>query len=883
MPSVSLSQSEQSELLTATSRVALAAMLHDIGKVAERARIEVDRDRLNTHKNIYCPHFQGRPSHIHAAYSALAIEELEALLPELSGEDMMPFASWGTGDADDSLLNAAAKHHRPETFLQWIVATADRAASGLDRETFDEYNQKGSGRNHYTTRQWSLFEQIRRRADAPRRMEPELRAPKWRYRLQKLTPASIFPVAAEGYEGADNYVAQTEYRALWNDFKRALQRIPLSHTRNLPLWLDHFDSLWMIFTHAIPASTFKTEPDVSLYDHSKAVTALATALWRYHYERGDPPVAACAAMEARADWDVPKLLMVQGDLFGIQDFIFAAGGQTEKHAARLLRGRSFYVSLLAECAALRILDSLALPPTSQITNAGGRFLLVAPNTHRTREILHRVRKKLDAWFLRHTYGQAGIGLAWEPACCSDLQSGGREESPYRDLTDRLFASLEEAKLRRFDLCDAASPPAVFRKYLAQFDNSEPCQIDGRLPAETEYGELKVSRLTRDQIALGRALTRQEHSDTLVISRTAWPSRGLHLSIPIFGFQVCMDQHAALTGADTSSSAVGALLRGWDIALPQPDSDASLWRGWARRFVNSYVPYFAEESSPARFKDFNELAKQALVSASDGNAPRGVAGLMTIKGDIDDLGVIFRDGLKNRSISRTAALSRQINAFFAVYLPWLCQCEFKETYTVFAGGDDFFLIGPWPQQQELVQRVRKDFHRYVGEHPDIHFSAGLVMTKPGVPVRYLARRGEKALEEAKNYGIGAGRQSKNAITSFGRTVSWDRFHQLMKLFHDMYDHPFLSKSSYGYKYRLLELVEMQENMARAPQNARWRSLFTYHTWRMLESKYGLTPQERQKWYDSIAQILIEQGIDCHGGDFRVALFPYLYSQREANNQ
>ena len=59
--------------------------------------------------------------------------------------------------------------------------------------------------------------------------------------------------------------------------------------------------------------------------------------------------------------------MVQGDLFDIQDFIFAIGGPMQKYAARLLRGRSFYMNLLAERAALRILDALALPPTSRLS------------------------------------------------------------------------------------------------------------------------------------------------------------------------------------------------------------------------------------------------------------------------------------------------------------------------------------------------------------------------------------------------------------------------------------------------------------------------------------------------------------------------------------
>ena len=66
--------------------------------------------------------------------------------------------SWRQRGADASLIYAAAKHHNPETVLQWIVATADRVASGLDREDFEQYNQSvdetsQAALNHHMTRQ----------------------------------------------------------------------------------------------------------------------------------------------------------------------------------------------------------------------------------------------------------------------------------------------------------------------------------------------------------------------------------------------------------------------------------------------------------------------------------------------------------------------------------------------------------------------------------------------------------------------------------------------------------------------------------------------------------------------------------------------------------
>ena len=74
------------------------------------------------------------------------------------------------------------------------------------------------------------------------------------------------------------------------------------------------------------------------------------------------------------------LLLVQGDFFGIQDFIFSGGRESNKGAAKILRGRSFQVSLFTELAALKVLNACGLPATSQVMNAAGKFLIVAPNT-----------------------------------------------------------------------------------------------------------------------------------------------------------------------------------------------------------------------------------------------------------------------------------------------------------------------------------------------------------------------------------------------------------------------------------------------------------------------------------------------------------------------
>ena len=593
-------------LLDATCRVALAGLLHDLGKLAERADMPVpNREILEVNKQIYCPNPKPYPdspgwfSHVHAAYTALALDVLEPDLPPIKGEDASPFQEWGearAGGADDSLINAAAKHHKPETFLQWIVATADRAASGLDREQFDRYNSARdenptTGKNHYTTRQYTLFEQI----DIKRREVGRRAAPKWdyRYRLGPLSPRSIFPVRADGYETNDRAAARDEYSDLWRAFREALGLIPESHRRNLSLWLDHFDSLWMTFTHAVPAATaFRTIPDVSLYDHSRVVAALAAAIWRYHHERGDDRGEIRVRLANRRDWNEPKLLFVQGDLFGIQDFIFASGGETTKHAAKLLRGRSFFVALLTECTALRVLEALSLPPTSQIVNVAGKFQIIAPNTPKTIEALHGLREELDDWFLRHTFGQSGIGIAWTPATCNELQEGSREDSPYRKLVTRLFEALEVAKLQRFSLCDESGPPAVFEGYLESIgEHGGLCAVNGRSPADGEERDgAGLSRLACDQIRIGSLLTRKNRNRLLVTHNPLDGPNVDSLDTDVFGYHVGFTGDEEASGRFGSVAAAGNLLRTWDFSLPE-DAEDPLFHGYARRDINAWVPRF----------------------------------------------------------------------------------------------------------------------------------------------------------------------------------------------------------------------------------------------------------------------------------------------------
>lgn len=830
------------ESMQASARVALAGLLHDLGKFAERARIDVPADKLETWKQLDCPHRDGCPTHLHAAYTTAGILAIEDRLPPRERILAAPFAGPDEPDADDSLINAAARHHRPETFLQWIVATADRLASGFERSEFEAYNQAAegthTGRNHYQARLLSLFDALG--------LETNRRdAHEWCQPLAPLSPEALMPVERSRYEPGADPPAQQEYRALWLAWLEGLARIPASHRANLPLWLDHLDAAWLAYTHAIPSATAgNTRPDVSLYDHAKAVAALAVALWRWHADTGRTGPEAVAALRERADWDQPKFLLIQGDFAGIQDFIFAEGGETQRQAAKLLRGRSFQVALLSELAALAVLEALELPPTSQIVNAAGKCLIVAPNTGATVARLEEVRARLDAWFLDQTFGESAYVLAWEPAACDDFLQGR-----FAGLMERLFASLETAKLQRFDLTRQPAEAAVRGADFAQ----GACAFDGRRPAHTSVAGKPASRMAADQISLGRGLADPRLNRLLVLRAGAAMHASADvqpLALDYFGYRVAFASDEETSGRFGGLAERGDLVRCWDISLPGGEAGAVLFQGYARRDVNAYVPLFdparveweaakygrwqeeVELDRAAPIKTLNHLAcEDRLPRDGDLRRWRGLTALAVLKGDVDDLGSLFRRGIQPATFARMAALSRQMNAFFAVHLPWLCRHlpEFADTYTVFAGGDDFFLIGPWHKTQRLARRLAADFQRYVAHNPEIHFSAGITLAKPGHPIRALAESADEALDQAKQAG-------KNRVTAHGIAVPWTEFQALAGFEDWLGARHAAGEFGTGFIYRLLALAE--KAASDRPEDAIWQSWLAYRVRRFVVDRLKL---------------------------------------------
>lgn len=657
------------------------------------------------------------------------------------------------------------------------------------------------------------------------------RKPERYYPLQQLRPSSLFP--REGIPNSSKIKEQ--YRKLWTDFQNNVRKIPAFALESWPLWLDHLQSAWCSVAWCIPSGNSKEAKYLPLYEKSRIEAAFANA---------------------QSD----KVLLLQGDFQGIQNFIFTRGSRTNKYSAKLLRGRSFYVSLVTQLAALKTLEELDLSCLNVLNEAAGKFLILATNSAENKERINKLRELFSHWFVENTLGTSRFSLG-----CLEIEKESLLEagSPFTGAMNAMFRSTERAKFTAPGVLDRTNP-------VLDVDYSGGVSpYDERMPAS--------SALCADQIKVGEMLVR---SRFLLITKSCPTGHTLYTcKLPVFGFFISF-----LDGKQPPQSIPKDTVALWDFSIPK-NSNEPIFRGVARREFNAYVSRFeTNDLNPAQYKtpDSDEVAIKGNIKTFSYLADEdrhcengewlGISALGALKGDVDNLGKIFRIGLGNpalglkSSLGRMMTVSRTLQSFFTVFVPSLCAEHHRSVYTVFAGGDDFFFVGPWHQIQNLALDLHDKFSDFV-YNDELHFSAGIATVKPNCPPRNMALMAEFALEQSK------GMQGKNSFTVYGTTVSWDRVPELREDEKKLATKREQFDLSSSYLYKLFEVIELADQKDN-PAASIWRSQLTYNTVRMIKEKksIGVTTEEFLSFIVPLVQ--------DYGKTLRIPLSNIFYNIRKA---
>ena len=522
----------------------------------------------------------------------------------------------------------------------------------------------------------------------------------------------------------DRNRARKEHAGAWSRFCDEIRAMPDGDLTN---WIETFLGVARKHLSRVASAAYKSHPDISLYDHARSVAAIAVCL-------------------REAGRDAEPFLLIQGDISGIQSFLYKLASPSEpggtRNTAKRLRGRSLFLVLLSETVARYYLRKLALPPTNLLYCGGGHFLILAPHTEAANARQREAEKRVNRWLVERHRGELALVSAATAAdekllvdfsrlmLKSGTELGRAKRQKFRSVLD----------VRLFDLPDYDHPMDVCPVCQADFvkGSGQTCSACA--------GHVDVGR----KIVRARYLVRFEGEDL-----------GGEFAELGFAWELAEDREEVVRMVETTRAGRvhverlndGEFLTQEDTALGERFPGLS----FGFRPLGQYAP--SDEQGPL---DFGHLAQK--------NAARyPLLGVVRI--DVDWLGVVFASGLGNqRSLSRTATLSRELEGFFSGYVNMLARNH--HMYITYAGGDDLFAVGSWINALEFSRALRRDFGRFSGDNPNLTFSGGLLFCKPDFPIGRAAEVAGGLEDRSKSV------TEKNSVCLFGKAVSWDRLEELL---------------------------------------------------------------------------------------------------------
>lgn len=728
--------------------VALGGLLHDIGKFMQRAELEKDFDEIKKNYEEFCPTAN---SYLHAAHTAFFVERF---IPETI-----------VGREHKTELYNAARHHKNPPGD--IYREADCLSAGMER-----YEDEKDSSEYKQVRLHSIFDAVELQY-AIRDRNNRLNS-RWRYLrsdLSEKNSVKLYPLTVDEITKTDTgglSYRELWYRELWDKFKKELDLV------NKPTSLaNYFNTLYWLFekyTWCIPSAT-NAYPDISLFDHLKTTSSIASCFWLRRQEN----------ISAK-----PDFILYAGDISGIQDYIFRISrSQGVGGISKRLRGRSFYIAMLTEVLSRYIIQRLGLTIANVNYCGGGNFELLLPNTGRVTDFLDGLKTEINKWLIDEFHGLLGYEDAKVEMTTNELRDD------YGKKKDALADRLQLSKLK---------------KNLSQLDEDsfwvDRREIDGKITICPSCN-LKLIRKTENICELcqkdkdiGSLLPQAEY---LVFSDLCdFHQEDATITFGQFGEVVLLPKMPSMSTSRLTDTAqfVYTLSKDTDDGMP-------------RYFLAQTLPLALKEMTLETEKDEyeNKIVRkgQTLSFSTLADMAQGDKRIGILKMDVDNLGLIFSTGLDTlrtekrkvenlRSISRLSTISRQMSLFFAINIEILCRDIFTEWqndeknkwahkkdvsnifYLVFAGGDDLVVVGPWDRVIDLARRIRKSFKDFTCHNPNISLSSGIYICKPKFPVSIAADKADEALKQAKDAG-------RNRITVMGKTFVWDVEHKKSRIYQE----------------------------------------------------------------------------------------------------
>lgn len=182
-------------------------------------------------------------------------------------------------------------------------------------------------------------------------------------------------------------------------------------------------------TYITSSNDTKQNLDISLFDHCKITAAIASCLYQYFEENNITDYKE--QLITNYDKDKNYYRLVSGDISGIQDFIYTI---SSKGALKSLRARSFYLEIMLEHIVDEILDANNLYRCNLLYTGGGHFYMLLPNTPKVQNRLKEAQEKINDWFINEFGNSLYIAISSVEASSNDLMN---TKNIFREVSKKL--------------------------------------------------------------------------------------------------------------------------------------------------------------------------------------------------------------------------------------------------------------------------------------------------------------------------------------------------------------------------------------------------------------------------------------------------------------
>lgn len=555
--------------------------------------------------------------------------------------------------------------------------------------------------------------------------EQKQRSEFYRYHFSELSPDKAFPVKENLNENKEQLVSA---------FYKDMDRLDANRPETYEAFSVCFERITLKYMWCFTASDFEGE-DISLYDYLKVTEAVMACLEECQEEK-------C------------PYTMVIGDFSGIQKYIFSISSANFSGVTKRLRARSFYVDLVSRVFSQYIADQFHMGRENILLQTGGKFYCILP-TEKDMDIhLEKIRNEFDSYLYRTFHGSVSVNMAW--LACDD--DGLRD---YSSTIVRLNELLGEKKASPFQ--SVIKDENGWRQdcFILQDDLKEKhmCKSCGMELIDIEENSCEMCGIHQE---IGSLLPKSRY---ILFMRRSTNKKNTYKVFDNYYIRLCRDFSAEDFGDAYLIEALNNSPINKDIfSYPV-----------IRKYMANHVPLLHDT-----VKTFSEIAQ----------ASEGMKKLAVLKADVDVLGFLFAQGLRTEqrhygTISRVNTMSRMLELFFSGYIEYLLENNslYQNVYSVFSGGDDLFLIGPWNVMMELSVDIQKKFKRFVAENESVSLSAAVSVFDDKEHIAFMAEQSEEQLDRAKNEILAEvypDRKGRNAVCVTGQIFSWPDFENQLSI-------------------------------------------------------------------------------------------------------